>query len=64
MKARRSRRPVELKRLERKRVHASLQAPVVRVTGYDTIMPYYRNEAHYLPKIEDIVQAVEEVISL
>lgn len=41
-----------------------LQAPVVRVTGYDTIMPYYRNEAHYLPKIEDIVQAVEEVISL
>lgn len=41
-----------------------LQAPVVRVTGYDTIMPYYRNESHYLPKTEDIVQAVEEVISL
>ena len=41
-----------------------LQAPVVRVTGYDTIMPYYRNEAHYLPKTEDIVQAVEEVIAL
>lgn len=41
-----------------------LQAPVVRVTGYDTIMPYYRNEANYLPKTEDIVQAVEEVIAL
>jgi len=25
-----------------------LQAPVVRVTGYDTIMPYYRNEQAYL----------------
>lgn len=41
-----------------------LQAPVVRVTGYDTIMPYYRNESHYLPKTADIVQAVEEVIAL
>jgi pyruvate dehydrogenase E1 component beta subunit len=41
-----------------------LQAPVVRVTGYDTIMPYYRNEAHYLPKTDDIVRAVEEVIAL
>lgn len=41
-----------------------LQAPVVRVTGYDTIMPYYRNESHYLPKTADIVRAVEEVISL
>lgn len=41
-----------------------LQAPVVRVTGYDTIMPYYRNESHYLPTTADIVRAVEEVISL
>ena len=64
MKARRSRRPVELKRLERKRVHASLQAPVVRVTGYDTVMPYYRNEQYYLPQVEDIVTAVEQVIAL
>ena len=41
-----------------------LQAPVVRVTGYDTIMPYYRNEDAYLPKVEDIVEAVEQVIAL
>ncbi|MFW5823727.1 MAG: alpha-ketoacid dehydrogenase subunit beta [Marinobacter sp.] len=41
-----------------------LQAPVVRVTGYDTIMPYYRNEQHYLPGVDDIVQAVEQVIAL
>ncbi len=41
-----------------------LQAPVVRVTGYDTVMPYYRNEQYYLPQGEDIVTAVEQVIAL
>ncbi len=41
-----------------------LQAPVVRVTGYDTIMPYYRNEQAYLPQVADIVEAVEQVIAL
>ncbi|MDV3504967.1 alpha-ketoacid dehydrogenase subunit beta [Marinobacter sp. M-5] len=41
-----------------------LQAPVVRVTGYDTIMPYYRNEQAYLPQVDDIVEAVEQVIAL
>ncbi|QSP96359.1 alpha-ketoacid dehydrogenase subunit beta [Marinobacter salinisoli] len=41
-----------------------LQAPVVRVTGYDTIMPYYRNEQAYLPQVQDIVEAVEQVIAL
>jgi len=41
-----------------------LQAPVVRVTGYDTVMPYYRNEQYYLPQTDDIVRAVEQVIAL
>ncbi|SFM12902.1 alpha-ketoacid dehydrogenase subunit beta [Marinobacter zhejiangensis] len=41
-----------------------LQAPVVRVTGYDTVMPYYRNEQVYLPQVADVVQAVEQVIAL
>lgn len=41
-----------------------LQAPVVRVTGYDTVMPYYRNEQNYLPGVDDIVAAVEQVIAL
>lgn len=41
-----------------------LQAPVVRVTGYDTVMPYYRNEQHYLPQVDDIIEAVEQVIAL
>ena len=37
---------------------------LVRVTGYDTVMPYYRNEQYYLPQVEDIVTAVEQVIAL
>ncbi|MDX1754535.1 MAG: alpha-ketoacid dehydrogenase subunit beta [Marinobacter sp.] len=41
-----------------------LQAPIVRVTGYDTVMPYYRNEQAYLPRVADILQAVEQVIAL
>ncbi|MDN3518863.1 alpha-ketoacid dehydrogenase subunit beta [Aquisalimonas lutea] len=41
-----------------------LQAPVVRVTGYDTIMPYYRNEQAYMPQVADIVEAVEQVVAL
>ncbi|WP_323751215.1 alpha-ketoacid dehydrogenase subunit beta [Marinobacter sp.] len=41
-----------------------LQAPVIRVTGYDTVMPYYRNEQNYLPQVENIVHAVEQVIGL
>jgi len=41
-----------------------LQAPVIRVTGYDTVMPYYRNEQIYLPQVDDIVHAVEQVIGL
>ena len=36
---------------------AELKAPVERVTGFDTTMPYYRMEDHYLPQTEDIVKA-------
>lgn len=41
-----------------------LQAPIVRVTGFDTVMPYYRNEQAYLPGVADIIHAVEQVIAL
>ena len=37
---------------------ASLLAPVMRVTGFDTVMPLYRYEGHYLPGVERIVDAV------
>ncbi|MDP5210495.1 alpha-ketoacid dehydrogenase subunit beta [Microbulbifer sp. 2205BS26-8] len=38
-----------------------LEAPVQRVTGYDTVMPYYQLEAEYLPGVARIVAAVKEV---
>ena len=40
-----------------------LQAPVERVTGFDTTMPYYRMEEHYLPKAEDIVRAAIKTLA-
>lgn len=33
---------------------ANLKAPISRVTGYDTIMPYFKNEDFYLPTAENI----------
>jgi len=40
----------------------NLLAPVKRVTGYDTIMPLYRLEDHYMPSTGRIVSAVKEVL--
>ncbi len=36
-----------------------LEAPVQRVTGFDTVMPYYKLELEYLPNAERIREAVE-----
>jgi len=41
----------------------SLQAPVERVTGFDTVMPLYRLENHYLPSPERIVRGIRKVMS-
>jgi len=40
----------------------SLEAPVERVTGFDTIMPLYKNEQNYLPSEERIIKAIEKVM--
>jgi pyruvate dehydrogenase E1 component beta subunit len=40
----------------------SLLAPVRRVTGYDTVMPLYRLENHYLPSAAAVVAAVRETL--
>lgn len=40
---------------------ASLLAPVRRVTGWDTVMPLSRLEAHYMPSVDRIVAAGREV---
>ncbi|MAB83890.1 MAG: alpha-ketoacid dehydrogenase subunit beta [Phycisphaerae bacterium] len=40
-----------------------LEAPVQRVTGFDTIMPYYKLELEYLPDAERIGQAIDEIVA-
>lgn len=40
----------------------SLKAPVQRVTGYDTIMPYFQLEKYYLPSVMRIKDAVRYVL--
>ncbi len=40
----------------------SLLAPVERVTGYDTVMPYFALERAYIPSVERIVDAVRNTL--
>ncbi len=40
-----------------------LQAPVERVTGFDTIMPLAKLEKDYLPSVERIVKGIEKVMT-
>lgn len=39
-----------------------LKAPPKRVTGMDTIMPYYRNEDYFMIQEQDIVLAARELM--
>jgi pyruvate dehydrogenase E1 component beta subunit len=41
----------------------NLQAPVQRVAGFDTIMPYYKLELEYLPDAKRIVEAIQQVLA-
>ncbi|MCC6285163.1 MAG: alpha-ketoacid dehydrogenase subunit beta [Phycisphaerales bacterium] len=41
----------------------NLHAPVQRVTGFDTVMPYYKLELEYLPESPRIKGAVEQVLA-
>jgi pyruvate dehydrogenase E1 component beta subunit len=40
-----------------------LQAPVIRVTGFDTIMPLLKNEDYYLPGIKRITNGLNQVLA-
>ena len=40
----------------------SLHAPVQRVAGYDTVMPYYKLEKHYMPSTARIVNTVKQLM--
>jgi len=39
-----------------------LRAPVIRVTGYDTVMPLPKLEGHYTPTVERIRKGLNEVM--
>jgi pyruvate dehydrogenase E1 component subunit beta len=39
-----------------------LKSPVIRVTGYDVIVPLQKLEDYYLPSVERIRKAIEEVM--
>ncbi len=41
----------------------NLEAPVQRVCGFDTIMPYYKLELDYLPDVERIGKAINETLA-
>jgi pyruvate/2-oxoglutarate/acetoin dehydrogenase E1 component len=41
----------------------SLLAPIVRVTGYDTVMPLFKLEDYYLPNRESIRAGADKVLS-
>ncbi len=40
----------------------SLLAPIGRVTGYDTVMPYYRAEHRYMPNTQRIVDEIRKTM--
>ncbi|MDH5434124.1 MAG: alpha-ketoacid dehydrogenase subunit beta [Gammaproteobacteria bacterium] len=40
----------------------SLLAPIGRVSGYDTVMPYYRLEKQYMPKVEHIIEEAKRIV--
>jgi len=41
----------------------SLEAPVERVTGFDTVIPLFRLEEYYLPNATRVVSAIRKVLS-
>ena len=41
----------------------SLQAPVVRVTGPDTPIPFAKLESYYLPDVDRVIKGIEKVMS-
>jgi pyruvate dehydrogenase E1 component subunit beta len=53
----------ELIALIQERALYSLEAPVARVTGWDTVFPLKRSERHYLPTPERIATAARKVLA-
>ncbi len=53
----------ELSSRIQERCFLHLEAPVQRVTGFDTVMPYYKLELDYLPDAHRIQQGVEACLA-
>jgi pyruvate dehydrogenase E1 component beta subunit len=39
-----------------------LHAPIRRITGYDTVMPYFKLEHDYIPSVARIADGIRETI--
>ncbi len=39
-----------------------LKGPIRRVTGYDTVMPYFRREMDYMPSVKKITDTIRETL--
>ncbi len=48
----------EIAALVMERCFLNLEAPVQRVAGFDTFMPYYKLELEYLPSVQRIAEAI------
>jgi pyruvate dehydrogenase E1 component beta subunit len=53
----------EISALIQEKCFLHLEAPVQRVTGFDTIMPYYKLELEYLPNAERIGKGITECLA-
>jgi pyruvate dehydrogenase E1 component beta subunit len=45
------------------RAITSLLAPIERVAGYDTMMPYLRSEGVYMPSVSDVIAAARRTMA-
>jgi pyruvate dehydrogenase E1 component beta subunit len=53
----------EVSALIQERCFLYLQAPVQRVTGFDTVMPYYKLEKEFLPDAARITQSIRDCLA-
>jgi pyruvate dehydrogenase E1 component beta subunit len=53
----------ELATLVQEHCFLHLKAPVQRVCGFDTIMPYYKLELEYLPDSKRIAEAIQQTLA-
>ena len=39
-----------------------LKAPIIRITGFDAVMPFSKLEDYYMPTVERIKKGIQEVM--